>query len=144
MVCRNKQIHTPILVTKWQDEHLTDGAPYGYISSTVHPPHLTCPIWWPAQGYQLKIRCDWGHWKCIGQIQIRSLDDISSVPQWDQLRQYQHQIDYGPSSSKISWWKIKRTKTVFYLPLNILILIRSLNYANQYPISHLLYKQAVS
>lgn len=38
--------HTPISVTKQHEEHLTDGAPYGYISNTAQLAHLTCPTWW--------------------------------------------------------------------------------------------------
>ncbi|KAM0938498.1 hypothetical protein DsansV1_C23g0178851 [Dioscorea sansibarensis] len=34
---------TPISVTDRQQEHLTDGAPYGYISRTSHAPHFTLP-----------------------------------------------------------------------------------------------------
>lgn len=34
---------TSISVTDRQQEHLTDGAPYGYINRTSHPLHFTLP-----------------------------------------------------------------------------------------------------
>lgn len=40
---------TPISVTLVHEEHLTDDAPYGYISNTAQEPHLTCPTSWASK-----------------------------------------------------------------------------------------------
>lgn len=52
---KSSRIHTPTFVTYWQTAHLTDGAPYGYISVVRQCPQLMCATWLDASQGTIKV-----------------------------------------------------------------------------------------